>query len=256
MFKLTSKILKLYFRSLLTSCSYCDLQVNNDCLLLLPMVFTTHLIPRKYFCLLPPDVGQGTSFTFAVHYDVNKDQCTPFLYNGQGGNANRFENERECMRNCSPNAENIYPMDGCTLEKAEGECNGKYLRYYYDSTDKKCKKFLWTGCLGNGNRFFDYNSCNSTCVKGKNTCLLKRAEGGCNGNCVKYYYDSSDKKCKEFIWTGCSGNGNRFHDYNSCNSTCSGVIGKNSVLSFFLYTLSGINMCSYIHKSLHGVKTN
>lgn len=52
------------------------------------------------FCLLPPDVGQGTSFTLAVHYDVNKDQCTPFLYNGEGGNANRFENERECITQC------------------------------------------------------------------------------------------------------------------------------------------------------------
>uniref|UniRef100_A0A669CYK4 BPTI/Kunitz inhibitor domain-containing protein n=1 Tax=Oreochromis niloticus TaxID=8128 RepID=A0A669CYK4_ORENI len=236
MFKLTSKILKLYFRSLLTSCSYCDLQVNNDCLLFLPMVFTTHLIPRKYFCLLPPDVGQGTSFTFAVHYDVNKDQCTPFLYNGQGGNANRFENERECMRNCSPNAENIYPMDGCTLEKAEGECNGKYLRYYYDSIDKKyqCSPFIYKGEGGNANRFENEAECMRNCspnaenIYPMDACLLKRTEGGCNGNCVKYYYDSRDEKCKEFIWTGCFGNGNRFHDYNSCNSTCSGVKGKNS----------------------------
>ncbi|XP_039471044.1 papilin-like isoform X1 [Oreochromis aureus] len=283
------------------------------------------------FCLLPPDVGQGTSFTFAVHYDVNKDQCTPFLYNGQGGNANRFENERECMRNCSPNAENIYPMDaskGCTLEKAEGECNGKYLRYYYDSTDKKCKKFLWTGCLGNGNRFFDYNSCNSTCsvvqdkchltpdeghgssfnfavyydstkdqcspfiYKGEGgnanrfeneaecmrncspnaeniypmdaskACLLKRTEGGCNGNCVKYYYDSRDEKCKEFIWTGCFGNGNRFHDYNSCNSTCSGVKdkcylppdeGRGSSFNFAVYYDSTKDQCSpFIYKGEGG----
>uniref|UniRef100_A0A3Q4MYY4 BPTI/Kunitz inhibitor domain-containing protein n=1 Tax=Neolamprologus brichardi TaxID=32507 RepID=A0A3Q4MYY4_NEOBR len=223
-------------------------------------------------------------FNFAMYYDVNKDQCTPFLYNGEGGNANRFENERECMRNCSPNAENIYPMDGecngkylryyydsidkkckrflwtgclgngnrffdynscnstsskaCLLKQTEGGCNGNCVKYYYDSREEKCKEFIWTGCVGNGNRFHDYNSCNSTCsgVKGKNTCLLKRAEGGCNGNCVKYYYDSSDKKCKEFIWTGCSGNGNRFHDYNSCNSSCSGVKCKNDVLSFFLYS--------------------
>uniref|UniRef100_A0A3P9D783 BPTI/Kunitz inhibitor domain-containing protein n=1 Tax=Maylandia zebra TaxID=106582 RepID=A0A3P9D783_9CICH len=117
-----------------------------------------------------------------------------------------------------------FSTDFCLLPPdAEGECNGKYLRYYYDSTDKKCKRFSWTGCLGNGNRFFDYNSCNFTCavVQASKACLLKRAEGGCNGNCVKYYYDSREEKCKELIWTGCVGNGNRFHDYNSCNSTCS-----------------------------------
>uniref|UniRef100_A0A3P8QAG6 BPTI/Kunitz inhibitor domain-containing protein n=1 Tax=Astatotilapia calliptera TaxID=8154 RepID=A0A3P8QAG6_ASTCA len=129
------------------------------------------------------------------------------------------------------------------LQKAEGECNGKYLRYYYDSTDKKCKRFSWTGCLGNGNRFFDYNSCNFTCARlFPQICqsrLLKRTEGGCNGNCVKYYYDSREEKCKELIWTGCVGNGNRFHDYNSCNSTCSGVKGKNSVLSCLLKRAEG-----------------
>uniref|UniRef100_A0A3B4G477 BPTI/Kunitz inhibitor domain-containing protein n=1 Tax=Pundamilia nyererei TaxID=303518 RepID=A0A3B4G477_9CICH len=64
------------------------------------------------FCRLPSDAGQGTSFNFAVYYDVSKDQCSPFLYNGEGGNANRFQNERECLRNCSVNAEDVYPMDG------------------------------------------------------------------------------------------------------------------------------------------------
>uniref|UniRef100_A0A3B4G5Q4 BPTI/Kunitz inhibitor domain-containing protein n=1 Tax=Pundamilia nyererei TaxID=303518 RepID=A0A3B4G5Q4_9CICH len=48
---------------------------------------------------------------------------------------------------------------GCTLEKAEGECNGKYLRYYYDSTDKKCKRFSWTGCEG-GNANNEHTSQN------------------------------------------------------------------------------------------------
>uniref|UniRef100_A0A3Q4HLI3 BPTI/Kunitz inhibitor domain-containing protein n=1 Tax=Neolamprologus brichardi TaxID=32507 RepID=A0A3Q4HLI3_NEOBR len=127
------------------------------------------------FCRLPADAGQGTSFNFAVYYDVSKDQCSPFLYNGEGGNANRFQNERECLRNCSLNAENVYPMDAivmdtlsdqkaCHFKKIEGTCNGKYLRYYYDSFYDKCKRFLWTGCLGNGNRFFDFISCNSTCA--------------------------------------------------------------------------------------------
>uniref|UniRef100_A0A3P9D7R1 BPTI/Kunitz inhibitor domain-containing protein n=1 Tax=Maylandia zebra TaxID=106582 RepID=A0A3P9D7R1_9CICH len=64
------------------------------------------------FCQLPADAGQGTSFNFAVYYDVSKDQCSPFLYNGEGGNANRFQTERECLRNCSVNAEDVYPMDG------------------------------------------------------------------------------------------------------------------------------------------------
>ncbi|CAI5664142.1 kunitz-type U19-barytoxin-Tl1a [Oreochromis niloticus] len=139
-------------------------------LLFLGIVFSAFQISYSNipeFCRLPADSGQGTSFNFAVYYDASKDQCSPFLYNGEGGNANRFQNERECLRNCSVNAENVYPMDArkaCHFKKLEGTCNGNYLRYYYDSVYDKCKRFIWTGCIGNGNRFFDFNSCNSTCA--------------------------------------------------------------------------------------------
>uniref|UniRef100_A0A3B5MY82 BPTI/Kunitz inhibitor domain-containing protein n=1 Tax=Xiphophorus couchianus TaxID=32473 RepID=A0A3B5MY82_9TELE len=64
------------------------------------------------FCNLPSDPGEGTTFTFFVYYKHEEDKCLPFFYQGQGGNANRFKSERECMRNCSINSEKLYPMDG------------------------------------------------------------------------------------------------------------------------------------------------
>lgn len=67
------------------------------------------------FCQLPSDEGEGPNFNFALHYDPVADKCFPFIYRGQGGNANRFENERECIRNCSANSETVYPMDGKIL---------------------------------------------------------------------------------------------------------------------------------------------
>ena len=54
-------------------------------------------------------------------------------------------------------------QQACHFKKAVGECSGQFLRYYYDSVHDKCKKFLWSGCIGNGNRFFDQASCNATC---------------------------------------------------------------------------------------------
>ncbi|XP_070686797.1 kunitz-type serine protease inhibitor bitisilin-3 [Pempheris klunzingeri] len=119
------------------------------------------------FCNLPYDEGQGSSFQFALHYDAEKDQCSPFLYKGQGGNANRFEDERECIRNCSIHFDSIYPLDAtkaCHFKKAVGICSGQFLNYYYDSVHDKCKRFFWSGCVGNGNRFADLNSCNATCA--------------------------------------------------------------------------------------------
>ncbi|XP_041650599.1 papilin-like [Cheilinus undulatus] len=241
------------------------------------------------FCRLPQDEGSGNQFIFSVYYDATNDRCIPFLYKGEGGNANRFTNERECIRNCSANSEKLYPMDeteACHLKKAPGGCNGQYLRYYYDAVYNKCKKFLWTGCDGNGNRFPDHETCNATCAgthdfcrlpqdegtghsfifsvsydaandrcipflyKGEGgnanrftnerecirncsvnseklypmdeteACHFKKAEGGCSGQYLRYYYDAVHDKCEKFLWTGCFGNGNRFPDHESCKATC------------------------------------
>ncbi|TWW75716.1 hypothetical protein D4764_13G0003780 [Takifugu flavidus] len=38
------------------------------------------------------------------------------------------------------------------------------MRYYYDPFYAKCKRFQWTGCVGNGNRFLSLELCNSTCA--------------------------------------------------------------------------------------------
>ncbi|KAM8860518.1 inter-alpha-trypsin inhibitor [Synchiropus picturatus] len=119
------------------------------------------------FCKLPKADGTGTEFEFSLYYDPAIDRCKPFYYYGVGGNANRFVNERECMRNCSDNIDKYYPMEEtavCHLPKAAGECQNNLVRFYYDSVYKKCKKFFWTGCYGNGNRFVDSLICNQTCA--------------------------------------------------------------------------------------------
>ncbi|XP_053283487.1 BPTI/Kunitz domain-containing protein [Pleuronectes platessa] len=138
-------------------------------LLLLGMAFAAIHVSHSNipdFCQLEPDFGDGTSFIHSIHFNHLKDRCEPFIYSGSGGNANRFEKERDCMRNCSVNAETIYPIDetkACHIKKDSGQCKNQLLRYYYDSVHDKCKKFQWTGCIGNGNRFFSYESCNHTC---------------------------------------------------------------------------------------------
>ncbi|KAG8012674.1 Kunitz-type serine protease inhibitor bitisilin-3 [Nibea albiflora] len=126
----------------------------------------SHSHTPAVFCHMPVDEGTGMNFQFALYFDQESQRCHPFMYKGEGGNANRFLNERECIRNCSNNPDDLYPNDptlACHFKKEVGKCNGNFLRYYYDSVHDKCKKFLWTGCIGNGNRFFDYNSCNATC---------------------------------------------------------------------------------------------
>lgn len=49
----------------------------------------------------------------------------------------------------------------------------------------------------------------SNCTKQNEECLTKCSQVGVAGSCKalikKYYYDKTEKKCKEFIWGGCHG---------------------------------------------------
>ncbi|XP_016303914.1 kunitz-type serine protease inhibitor bitisilin-3-like [Sinocyclocheilus anshuiensis] len=119
-------------------------------------------------CSLTADVGTGSESEVRayMYYDAEKDNCYPFRYFGSGGNANRFITERQCMRNCSNRADELFPKDerqACYLPKKPGECVGHYLRYYYSPEHHTCKSFYWTGCVGNGNRFLTLSWCNATC---------------------------------------------------------------------------------------------
>ncbi|XP_053175874.1 BPTI/Kunitz domain-containing protein [Scomber japonicus] len=124
---------------------------------------------RKEFCNLPADEGTGPKFEFEVYYDVKQDMCLPFLYKGEGGNQNRFENEKECIRNCSLTPDKTYPVEAfdiCRLPKSSGSsiCSANSVRYFYDAIHDKCKKFIYSGCIGNGNRFPEQSVCNATCA--------------------------------------------------------------------------------------------
>ncbi|XP_026058539.1 papilin [Carassius auratus] len=121
-------------------------------------------------CSLMKDEGKGleSDVKTYMYYDAAKDNCFPFRYFGSGGNANRFTAEKECMRNCSHRADELYPMDerkACYLPKKPGECVSRYTRFYYSPELNKCMSFSWTGCVGNGNRFRSLYVCNATCYK-------------------------------------------------------------------------------------------
>ncbi|CAL8294093.1 unnamed protein product [Boreogadus saida] len=136
------------------------------CGILLAAFHTSHSnIPE--FCNLPSDAGTGSERGTLIYYDPSDDNCYPFMYKGEGGNQNRFTNERDCVKNCSTIAEQRYPEDereACHLPLVKGSvCTSFSLRFFYDPIHDKCKPFLWKGCLGNGNRFLSQQMCNETC---------------------------------------------------------------------------------------------
>jgi len=61
------------------------------------------------------DEGKGTEKFLRYFYDSKFEFCVPFFYKGEGGNSNRFNSDKDCMRTCSPNGQQIYPTDGKTI---------------------------------------------------------------------------------------------------------------------------------------------
>ncbi|VDO08493.1 unnamed protein product [Rodentolepis nana] len=61
-------------------------------------------------------------------------------------------------------------------------------------------------------------------------CRLPIAAGNCFGRIISYGYDSRSGRCEQFIYSGCSGNENRFNTYEECERECrvSEVIGMDN----------------------------
>ena len=51
----------------------------------------------------------------------------------------------------------------CTMEKMPGSCLSRVLRYFYDSEERRCRPFIYTGCDGNANNFLEFSDCTEAC---------------------------------------------------------------------------------------------
>lgn len=99
--------------------------------------------------------------------------------------------------------------------------------------------FKYGGCLGNGNRFPTREACESKCIVKHDipVCNKPKAEGACNGNFIRWFYNKEVGDCEQFSFSGCMGNNNRFMSYQECSATCQhAAIRRNSdaVCSKFL----------------------
>ena len=105
------------------------------------------------------------------------------------GNANNFESEYECNRNCfSWGDDMLYPpvpetsklfysffhkfdvikllgtqYDSCHLDPDQGPCKESHRRFYFDIKDNTCKTFIYGGCNGNSNNFLYESDCLEMC---------------------------------------------------------------------------------------------
>lgn len=106
-------------------------------------------------CSLPKLAGPCRAAIPRWYFNNVIHQCEQFSYGGCAGNGNNFKSEQECNGKCL-----------CRLPKAEGVCLGYFPSWFYNSDTKQCEEFVYGGCGGNMNRFYDRKRCEKACGDG------------------------------------------------------------------------------------------
>jgi len=114
----------------------------------------------------------------------------------------------------------------CLEPVRPGPCAMVIPRFFYNASSEQCHKFIWGGCMANGNNFVTLEDCSTTCVDVvvEDPCLDPPISGPCKGLFPRWYYESQNGTCALFVWGGCQPQSNNFDKELNCQKTCSNHI--------------------------------
>uniref|UniRef100_A0A6B0V058 Putative kunitz n=1 Tax=Ixodes ricinus TaxID=34613 RepID=A0A6B0V058_IXORI len=117
---------------------------------------TTKCITTKTTC-----PGRKTKW----HFNHLVGRCERDTSSFCGGKENTFENFKECQAKCEE--EEIVTPEDCRMDLNKGKCEHKKKgrpkkgihRWYFNSTNHECQRFIWYRCSGNRNNFPTKKDC-------------------------------------------------------------------------------------------------
>ncbi|XP_075809672.1 tissue factor pathway inhibitor 2 [Microtus pennsylvanicus] len=170
-------------------------------------------------CLLPVETGPCRALIPRFYYDRNRQRCRKFKYGGCLGNANNFHSRDLCEHTCG-NIEKVPTV--CRLELKTYPCNKRHLQYFFNLNTMTCEPLSLHLCSKSLNIFPDENTCKKRCEPNKipSFCSSPKDEGLCSANITRYYFNSRNKACETFTYTGCGGNENNFYYLDDCDRAC------------------------------------
>uniref|UniRef100_A0A6B0V1D5 Putative kunitz n=1 Tax=Ixodes ricinus TaxID=34613 RepID=A0A6B0V1D5_IXORI len=99
------------------------------------------------------------------HFNLLVGRCERDTSSFCGGKENTFENFKECQAKCEE--EEIVTPEDCRMDLNKGKCEHKKKgrpkkgihRWYFNSTNHECQRFIWYRCSGNRNNFPTKKDC-------------------------------------------------------------------------------------------------
>uniref|UniRef100_A0A8C6HJE2 Tissue factor pathway inhibitor 2 n=1 Tax=Mus spicilegus TaxID=10103 RepID=A0A8C6HJE2_MUSSI len=171
-------------------------------------------------CLLPLDAGPCQALIPKFYYDRDQQKCRRFNYGGCLGNANNFHSRDLCEQTCG-SIEKVPPV--CRSELKTYPCDKPNIRFFFNLNTMTCEPLRPGLCSRTMNVFSEEATCKGLCEPRKHIpsfCSSPKDEGLCSANVTRFYFNSRNKTCETFTYTGCGGNENNFYYLDACHRAC------------------------------------
>uniref|UniRef100_A0A914VMQ5 BPTI/Kunitz inhibitor domain-containing protein n=1 Tax=Plectus sambesii TaxID=2011161 RepID=A0A914VMQ5_9BILA len=192
----------------------------------------THGCPQAFFCYFDTQRGtqQGTCCSEDPIISLCDQGTALRTTEGRGVKCDQLNNKcpagYSCLTRfnisiCCPHPQNI-----CTQPKHDGLlCTEapEQTRFFYDTMQRTCKSFVFSGCSGNDNRFETQSDCATFCNVAEMVCSLPHDSGTkCSSGDAgqAWYFNPSAAACLPFEYHGCAGSLNRFGTQQECAESC------------------------------------
>uniref|UniRef100_A0A915EL17 BPTI/Kunitz inhibitor domain-containing protein n=1 Tax=Ditylenchus dipsaci TaxID=166011 RepID=A0A915EL17_9BILA len=148
------------------------------------------------------------------YYEHTLGVCQPFIYQGCGGNGNRFQTAEECKKECSDKA--VKPAKQSQWMHAD-ECNATHL--IPDGKYAECK-------VGDAESCPKGHKCNAKgicCPTKEYVCSLRDDTGTFAEGIAdkpRFAYSDAINTCWRFSYYGAKGNYNNFPNFKTCMAFC------------------------------------
>ncbi|XP_033628590.1 papilin-like [Asterias rubens] len=177
-------------------------------------------------CSFPKFTGHCNANLDRWFYNMETGVCEEFVYGGCRGNMNNFESFEECEQSCVPNG---HEMQSCTMQKELAlssnlpdafipQCteDGWFAPSQCHDSTGQCWCVTESGMEQGDTR----REPGMVLLNCDDVCSFPKSSGPCLAYFAMWYYDTEERQCRQFIYGGCQGNGNRFQTQEECEQSC------------------------------------